>query len=80
MLEIGDALRSDMELDWIALGIGFVVSAVVGFLAIKLVKWLLEKDRFKIFGVYTAILGVLCVLGGVWENISGETLYSLFTK
>ena len=80
VLEIGDALRSDMELDWIALGIGFVVSAVVGFLAIKLVKWLLEKDRFKIFGVYTAILGVLCVLGGVWENISGETLYSLFTK
>lgn len=80
VLEIGDALSSDMEFDWIALGIGFVVSAAVGFLAIKLVKWLLDKDRFKIFGVYTAILGVLCVLGGVWENISGETLYSLFTK
>lgn len=80
VLEIGDALSSDMEFDWISLGIGFVVSAAVGFLAIKLVKWLLDKDRFKIFGVYTAILGVLCVLGGVWENISGETLYSLFTK
>lgn len=80
VLEIGDALSSDMEFDWIALGIGFVVSAAVGFLAIKLVKWLLDKDRFKIFGVYTAILGVLCVLGGVWENISGETLASLFAK
>lgn len=78
VLELGDALQSDMQLDWAALGIGFVVSAVVGFLAIKLVKWLLEKDRFKIFGVYTALLGVLCVLGGVWENVSGVTIASLF--
>ncbi len=78
VLEIGDALKSDMELDWIMLGIGFAVSAVVGFLAIKLVKWLLEKDRFKIFGVYTALIGVLCVIGGVWENVSGDTLASLF--
>ena len=78
VLELGDALQSDMQLDWVALGIGFVVSAIVGFLAIKLVKWLLEKDRFKIFGVYTALLGVLCVLGGVWENVSGVTIASLF--
>lgn len=80
VLELGDALRSDMELDWTALGIGFAVSAVVGFLAIKLVKWLLEKDRFKIFGIYTALIGVLCVLGGVWENVTGGTLASLFGK
>lgn len=78
MLELGDALQNDMQLDWIALGIGFVVSAVVGFLAIKLVKWLLEKDRFKVFGVYTLLLGILCVLGGIWENVSGVTIASLF--
>lgn len=78
VLELGDALQSDVQLDWVALGIGFVVSAIVGFLAIKLVKWLLEKDRFKIFGVYTALIGVLCVLGGVWENVSGVTIASLF--
>lgn len=78
VLELGDALQSDVQLDWVALGIGFVVSTIVGFLAIKLVKWLLEKDRFKIFGVYTALLGVLCVLGGVWENVSGVTIASLF--
>lgn len=78
VLELGDALQSDMQLDWVALGIGFAVSAIVGFLAIKLVKWLLEKDRFKIFGVYTALLGVLCILGGVWENVSGVTIASLF--
>lgn len=78
VLELGDALKSDMQLDWIALGIGFAVAAVVGFLAIKLVKWLIDNDKFKVFGVYTAIVGALCILGGVWENISGDMLASLF--
>ena len=54
VLEIGSALKSDIQLDWVQLGIGFAVSAVVGLLAIALVKWLLKKDRFKIFGFYTA--------------------------
>lgn len=79
VLEIGDALHSEMELDWIALAIGFVISAVVGFLAIKLVKWLLESDRFMIFGVYTLIVGTLCVIGGSWEHLTGGSLAELFT-
>lgn len=78
VLEIGDALRSEMELNWLLLGVGFIISAVVGFFAIKLVKWLLEKDRFKIFGTYTAVLGVLCIAGGIWENATGTALSSLF--
>lgn len=57
VLELGDALHSDMELDWVALGIGFVIAAVVGILSIKLVSWLVKKDRYKIFGVYTARSG-----------------------
>lgn len=79
VLEIGDALHSEMQLDWFALGIGFVVSAAVGFLAIKLVKWLLESDRFMIFGVYTLVIGTLCVLGGSWEHITGGSLAAIFS-
>lgn len=72
--EISEVMSSDINPDWVALAVGFAVSAIVGFLAIKLVKWLVEKDRFKIFGVYTLIIGVACVMGGVWENLSGNTL------
>lgn len=78
VLELGDAVQSDMELDYIALALGFVISAAVGFLAIKLVKWLLEKDRFKIFGAYTLIIGIACVAGGLWEHLSGGSLASFF--
>lgn len=77
VLELGDALHSDMELDWVALGIGFVIAAVVGILSIKLVSWLVKKDRYKIFGVYTAVLGAACVAAGLWEHISGNMLHSL---
>lgn len=77
VLELGDALKSDMELDWAALAVGFVVAAVTGFLAIKLVAWLIKKDRFKIFGIYTAVIGVICVAGGLWEHLSGSTLRAL---
>lgn len=80
VLELGDALHSEMEINWALLVLGFVLAAVVGFLSIKLVSWLLDKDRFKIFGIYTAIIGVLCVAGGLWEHISGNTLASLFIK
>ena len=80
VLEIGDAVHSDMEVNWILMGIGFVIAAVVGFLAIKLVKWLLKKDRFKIFGVYTLLLGILCIAGGIWEHTSGNTFAGLIGK
>ena len=79
LLEIGDALKSDMELDWLMLGLGFIISAVVGILSIKLVSWLVKRDRYKIFGIYTAVLGVLCIAAGMWEHITGNTIMSLVT-
>lgn len=80
VLELGDALQSDLQLDWIALGIGFVVAAIVGFLAIKLVSWLIKKDRFKIFGIYTLILGAACVAAGLWEHITGNSIFMLLQQ
>ncbi|MCH5203510.1 MAG: undecaprenyl-diphosphate phosphatase [Oscillospiraceae bacterium] len=77
VLELGDALHSEADVDWIMLGVGFVIAAVVGFLAIKLVDWLLKKNRFKIFGVYTAVLGVVCIAAGVYEAVSGTPIREL---
>lgn len=77
VLELGDALHSEMELDWVNLGIGFVIAAVVGIISIKLVSWLIKKDRYKIFGIYTAILGAACVIAGLYEHITGNSLAAL---
>lgn len=77
VLELKDVMETQVEVDWIALAIGFVISAVVGFLAIKLVAWLLKSNRFKIFGVYTLIIGVACLVGGIWEHVTGNTIAGL---
>ena len=78
VLEIGDALKSDVQLDWPMLILGFAVAAVVGLLAIALVKWLLKKDRFKIFGIYTALLGIACIGVGVYELVTGSHFVIVF--
>ena len=77
VLKIKDAMSADMELDWVSLGIGFVIAAVVGILSIKLVNWLVKKDRFKVFGIYTAVIGAACVAAGLWEHLTGNTLHAL---
>ena len=77
VLELGDALQSEADIDWIMLGVGFVIAAVVGFFAIKLVDWLLKKNRFKVFGIYTAVLGIACIAAGMYELISGTSIRKL---
>lgn len=78
VLELHEAVSSGVELNIPELMVGFVVSAVVGFMAIKLVKLIIKKDKFKIFGIYTLILGLLCIGWGIYENITGTSVIISF--
>ncbi len=71
VLEIGDVVSSGAEIDIVPLLIGFLTAGIVGFLSIKLVKLIIKHDKFKIFGIYTLVLGLLCVGWGIFEAASG---------
>ncbi|MCL2013745.1 MAG: undecaprenyl-diphosphate phosphatase [Oscillospiraceae bacterium] len=45
--------------------IGLIVSAAVGFGAIMLVKLLLRTNKFIIFSIYTAIVGLAAIIYGI---------------
>lgn len=75
VLELKDAVNSGMELELLPLAIGFAAAAVVGFLSISLVKLIIKHDKFKIFGIYTLILGLLCVGYGIFESATGIHFY-----
>lgn len=75
VLEIKDAVSSGVQLDIVPLLIGFLTAAIVGFLSIKLVKLIIKHDKFKIFGIYTLILGLLCVGYGIFEAATGIHFY-----
>lgn len=75
VLEIKEAVSSGVQLDIVPLLVGFITAAVVGFLSIKLVKLIIKHDKFKIFGIYTLILGLLCVGYGIFEAATGIHFY-----
>ena len=79
VLEIKDAFESGTEFDIPLLLVGFAAAAAVGVLSIKLVSLVTKKNKFKWFGVYVLILGLLCVGAGVYETITGNVIrFDLF--
>jgi len=75
VVEIGDAVTSGVSLDLLPLAVGVIVSAIVGFIAIKLINWLIKTNRFAVFGYYTIILGTVTVLVGIYEHIAGRIIF-----
>ncbi len=55
---------------------GVVSSAVFGFLAIKLFKWLVASDKLIIFAIYTLLLGIVCIVISVIEFKSGVNIFT----
>lgn len=80
LVEILNGTSASSDINWLPLLIGFVVSAIVGVFAIKLVRWLIKSDKFKIFGYYTLILGSIVIIIGIIEKISGSNIVDLITK
>ena len=79
LVELGDAVKEGTQ--GIGIGtliIGVVVSAVVGFLAIKMVQWLLKENKFKIFAYYTLILGAIVIIVALIEMALGENIPAFF--
>ena len=73
---MSNAVSSGVSLDFSVLAVGFCVAAITGFLSISLVKLVIKHDKFKIFGIYTLILGLLCIGCGIFEFVT-NTHFSL---
>ncbi|MBN8975972.1 MAG: undecaprenyl-diphosphatase, partial [Rhizobiales bacterium] len=48
--------------DWTALGIGFVVSAMTAFIAVKWLLGYIQTHRFTVFATYRILLGTVLLL------------------
>ena len=80
VMELKDVTPADLNLSIGVIIVGLVVSAVVGFLSIKMVQWLLKSDKFKIFMIYTFVLGVIVLLTGITEHIIGQNIVDMLFK
>ncbi len=77
-LELKDAFQENAfsSIETTPLVIGMIVSAVVGFLSIKIFKWLLKTDKMMIFVVYTFIVGAGTLVVGIIEKILGFNVFT----
>lgn len=71
LFEFKDALSTEEIIPVAPLAVGVVTSAVVGLFAIRLLKLLLENNKFKYFGYYCLGLGVIVTAVGTVEKIIG---------
>lgn len=74
LIEVKDGIAQKADIGFLPCIIGFVVAAIVGFLAIKLVQMLIKSDKFKVFWIYTGILGAVVIIIAIIEAILGHAL------
>jgi len=74
ILELKDLKGSALALNPGPAVAGMIVAAVSGFCAIKLVQYLVVKDKLKIFAVYTLVVGLIVLILGIEEHVTGGAL------
>ena len=77
-METVDAVQTNalQNIEILPILVGVVTSAVVGFFAILLFKWMLAKDRMYIFVIYTAVVGAAVIVVSLIEMHSGTNLFT----
>ena len=65
-LELIEAKSRGIHIEIFPVLTGVLVSAFVGFLSIKLFKWVLSNDKTWIFSLYSFILGILILIFKNW--------------
>lgn len=76
LLTIKDAIGQPIDIGVGAMIAGVVTAAVVGFLAIKLLKWIVTTNKLQVFAYYTLILGVVTLIIALIEAFSGTNLFT----
>lgn len=81
ILEIKDAVEMNtVDVELLPFIVGMIVAAVVGILAIKMVSWLVNSKKFKIFAYYTFILGIVVISIAIFEKAVGMNLVEYITS
>lgn len=78
--KLSDALSGELEILIVPTIIGFITAAIVGLLAIKMVDLLIKSDNFKVFSIYTLIIGLATVICGIIELCAGKQIFELISK
>ncbi|MCI8648686.1 MAG: undecaprenyl-diphosphate phosphatase [Anaerotruncus sp.] len=77
VLEVKDALQEGLTLPLPVVLTGFFSAVVFGILSIKLVQWVVRGNKLKYFGYYTLGLGLLVIVIGMFDHLTGHILQQM---
>lgn len=69
--EEGSAIPASMVL------LGMAAALVFGLLAIGMIKWLVNSEKFRVFAWYTMVLGTLTIAVGVFERLTDHMIQEM---
>lgn len=76
LLSIKDVGSEGEAIGTVTLIVGVVTAAIVGFLAIKLLKWIVTTNKLSIFAIYTLIAGLAVTGIAIYEMSTGQNLFT----
>lgn len=76
LLSIKDVGSEGEAIGTVTLIVGVVTAAIVGFLAIKLLKWIVTTNKLSIFAIYTLIAGLAVTGIAIYEMSIGQNLFT----
>ena len=79
ILDLHDAVTAGIGIEWGTALIGMAAALIFGLLAIRLVNYLIKSDKFRIFAIYTLVLGSVVVILGIVEKITGNAVQAFIT-
>lgn len=71
VVKLGEASSAEISANLVPLLVGFIVSAIAGYFAIRLIKMLVVNDKFHVFAWYTLVLGIAVIGLGLYEKLGG---------
>ena len=79
ILDLHDAAAGGVDIEWGTALLGMAAALIFGLLAIRLVRYLVKSNKFRIFAVYTLILGSATVILGIVEKVTGNAVQAFVT-
>ena len=79
ILDLHDAAAGGVDIEWGTALFGMAAALIFGLLAIRLVRYLVKSNKFRIFAVYTLILGSATMILGIVEKVTGNAVQAFVT-
>ena len=79
ILDLHDAAAGGVDIEWGTALLGMAAALIFGLLAIRLVRYLVKSNKFRIFAVYTLILGSTTMILGIVEKVTGNAVQAFVT-